>query len=105
MSGTPKVSISVPDEALLQWAKERSERTGLSLSAVFTGALRFERQLEARRLMLEEMGPEFRATPEERAAIRAEWEGGPRWDPKGARATKAKKKTVRSALSKKRRAA
>lgn len=104
MSSTPKVSISVPDEALLQWAKDRSEKTGRSLSAVFTDALRFERQLEARRLMLEEMGPEFRATPQEKAAIRAEWEGGPRWDSKAAPATKAKKK-VRSALSKTRRAA
>jgi hypothetical protein len=103
MSSTPKVSISVPDEALLQWAKERSERTGLSLSAVFTEALRFERQLEARRLMLEEMGPEFQASPKEKAAIRAEWEGGPRWEPK---AVPAKKKAAaRAAPSKKRRAA
>lgn len=38
MSSTAKVSISVPDEDLLQWAKERSEKTGVSLSAVFTEA-------------------------------------------------------------------
>jgi hypothetical protein len=104
MSSTAKISISVPDEALLAWAKERSEKTGLSLSAVFTDALRFARQLEARRLMLEEMGPEFRATAEEKAAIRAEWEGGPRWEPKTAPAKKTKT-TSRAAPSRKRRAA
>lgn len=77
MSSTAKVSISVPDEDLLRWAKERSEKTGMSLSAVFTEAVRFERQMEARRQFLEEMGPEGVPTPEEAAAIRAEWETGP----------------------------
>ena len=74
MSSTAKVSISVPDEDLLRWAKERSAKTGVSLSAVFTEAVRFERQMEARRQFLEEMGAEGRPTPEEAAAIRAEWE-------------------------------
>jgi hypothetical protein len=74
MSTTAKLSISVPDEDLLEWAKERSRKTGVSLSAVFTEAVRFERQMEARRLFLKEMGTEGRPTPEEAAAIRAEWE-------------------------------
>ncbi|MDB5212659.1 MAG: hypothetical protein JWO86_586 [Myxococcaceae bacterium] len=73
MSSTAKVSISVPDEGLLQWAKERSKKTGMSLSAVFTDAVRFERQMEARRQFLDEMGADGRPTPEEAAAIRAEW--------------------------------
>ena len=49
MSSTAKVSVSVPDEDLLRWAKERSEKRGVSLSAVFTEAVRLERQMEARR--------------------------------------------------------
>jgi len=73
MSSTAKVSISVPDEDLLKWAKERSEKAGISLSAVFTEALRIERQMEARRLFLQEMGAGGRPTPAEAAAIRAEW--------------------------------
>ena len=77
MSSTAKVSVSVPDEDLLRWAKERSEKRGVSLSAVFTEAVRLERQMEARRLFLEEVGAAGRPTPEEGAAIRAEWESGP----------------------------
>jgi hypothetical protein len=74
MSGTAKVSISVPDAELLRWAKQRSERTGVSLSAVFMEAVRIERQMEARRRFLAEMGAAGVPTPEEAAAIRAEWE-------------------------------
>lgn len=77
VSNTAKVSISIPDEGLLEWAKERSVKSGVSLSAVFTEALRFERQMEARRQFLEEMGPAGRPSAEEAAAIRAEWAGGP----------------------------
>ena len=73
MAATAKVSISVADPDLLAWARRRSKRTGLSLSAVFTEAVRLERQMEARDAFLEAEGPEGRATPEEMAAIRAEW--------------------------------
>lgn len=68
-----KVSISVADPDLLAWARRRSKRTGMSLSAVFTEAVRFERQMEARAAFLDAEGPEGRATPAEMAAIRAEW--------------------------------
>ena len=73
MAGTAKISISVNDPALLAWARQRSKRTGLSLSAVFTGAIRLERQMEARAAFLEAEGPDGRATPAEMEAIRAEW--------------------------------
>ncbi len=72
MSSAAKVSISVPDKDLLRWAKQRSEKTGVSLSALFTEALRFERQMESRRQLLEETGYEGVPTPEEAEAIRAE---------------------------------
>lgn len=77
MANTAKVSISVPDTDLLEWAKKRSKRTGVSLSALFTDALRFERQMEARKLFLEAEGLDGRATPEEMAEIRREWGGSP----------------------------
>lgn len=74
MSNTAKVSISVSDPDLLKWAKQRSKILGVSLSSLFTSALRFERQLEARRVFLETEGLEGRATQEEMAEIRAEWD-------------------------------
>lgn len=72
MSSTAKVSISVPDEGLLKWAKERSAKLGVSLSALVSDALRFERQMEARRAFVAELGAAAVPTPEEAAAIRAE---------------------------------
>jgi hypothetical protein len=74
MSNTAKISISIADPDLLAWAKKRAEQTGVSLSAVFTEAVRIERQTQARRRLLEEYGPDAIPTPEESAAIRAEWE-------------------------------
>jgi hypothetical protein len=73
MSSTAKISISVPDEDLLSWAKKRSKTTGQSLSSVFIDAVRFERQMEARRTFLAELGAEAVPTAEEVAAIHAEW--------------------------------
>ena len=77
MAPTQKISISVADPQLLAWARQRSREKGLSLSAVFTEAVRSERQMEARRAFLEAEGPDGRATPEEMAAIRAEWGEAP----------------------------
>lgn len=73
MSSTAKISISVADPDLLAWARRRSKRTGASLSAMFTEAMRLERQMEAREAFLAAEGPEGRATPDEMEAIRAEW--------------------------------
>ena len=77
-----KISISVPDAELLQWVKELAESEGKSLSAVFTDAVRFRRQLDARRAFLETWPERPPLTDEDRAAIRAEWAGGPRYEPR-----------------------
>ncbi len=73
MAATAKISISVADPDLLAWARRRSKRAGVSLSAVFTEAMRLERQMEARETYLAAEGPAGRASPEEMQAIRAEW--------------------------------
>ena len=73
MAATAKISISIADPELLTWARNRSKRTGMSLSAVFTEAVRFERQMEARDAFLTAAGPDGRARPDEMEAIRAEW--------------------------------
>jgi hypothetical protein len=108
MSNTAKISISVPDESLLEWAKERSAKLGVSLSAVFMDAVRIERQMEARRTFLASWPERPKLTPEDHAAINAEWEGGPRYEPRGEPKTpqyKAKKKARVATTPKKRRAA
>jgi hypothetical protein len=43
-----KISISVADRALLEWAKEPALRDGVSVSAVFTDAVRCAQQHDAR---------------------------------------------------------
>lgn len=67
-----KISISIPDPQLLEWAKQRAEREGSSLSAVFTEAVRVARQQEARDRYLEWAGPVGKLTPAREAEIRAE---------------------------------
>ena len=76
MSNTAKISISVAEPELLSWAKRRAERTGVSLSSVFTEAVRLERQIEARGRVVEWIGPDAKPTTDEAAAIVAEWGGG-----------------------------
>jgi hypothetical protein len=68
-----KISISVPDPALLEWAKRLAEREGRSLSAVFTEALRRERQRDARLRVEKWLGSAGELTPEREAAILADW--------------------------------
>jgi hypothetical protein len=68
-----KISISVAEPTLLAWAKERAEREGVSLSSVFTEAIRRERQQEARERILAWLGPAAALTPEREAEILAEW--------------------------------
>ena len=75
MSNTAKISISVAEPDLLSWAKQRAERTGVSLSSVFTEAVRLERQIEARGRVIEWIGPDAKPTPDEAASIVAEWGG------------------------------
>jgi hypothetical protein len=67
-----KISISVPDPKLLEWAKVRAEREGVSLSAVFNEAVRLARQYEARLRVLDWLGPASAMSPAREAEIRAE---------------------------------
>jgi hypothetical protein len=66
-----KLSVSLGAEEAA-WARKQAEATGVSLSAVLTEALRRQRQSEARRRLLEELGTDD-ITEEDLAAIRAEW--------------------------------
>jgi hypothetical protein len=91
MSTTAKVSISVAEPELLAWAKERAERRGVSLSSVFTEAVRLERQIEARGRVLEWIGPDAKPTAAEAAAIVAEWD-----EPSIARAARRKRSPKRA---------
>jgi hypothetical protein len=67
-----KVSISVADPSLLAWAKEQAEREGKSLSAVFTEAVRRDRQRDARMRVEQWLGDVGVLTPEKEAEIIAE---------------------------------
>lgn len=73
-----KVSISVAEPELLAWAKQRASREGMSLSAVFTEAVRRERQQEARERVLAWLGPAATLTPEREADLLAEWSEPPK---------------------------
>jgi hypothetical protein len=79
---TNKISVSISDTELLEWAQARATREGKSLSAVIVAALRFEHQLEQRRNYLASWPERPKLTAEETAAIHAEWAGGPRYEPK-----------------------
>lgn len=68
---TEKVSVSLATEDLA-WARQKAESGETSLSAVLSAALRRERQYEARGRLLEELGTDD-ITPEDLAAVRAEW--------------------------------
>ncbi len=68
-----KVSISVADPALLEGAKEQAERDGVSLSAVFTEAVRRERQRDARVRVEKWLGSAGALTLQREAEILTEW--------------------------------
>jgi hypothetical protein len=71
MAKVEKISVSLTPEEL-KAARRRAKRMGLSLSAVLNEALRFQRQMEARRQLLDELGTDD-ITPEDIAKVRAEW--------------------------------
>jgi len=73
-----KISISVPDARLLEWARARAERDESSLSAVFTEAVRFARQQEARDRYLELVGSVGPLTAAAETAIRKELQVEPK---------------------------
>jgi hypothetical protein len=70
MRATEKVSVSLAVEDV-EWARKKAEQDDKSLSAVLTEALRRQRQSEARRRLLAELGTDD-LTPEELEAARAE---------------------------------
>ena len=70
MRATEKVSVSLAAEDV-DWARKKAEQDGKSLSAVLSEALRRQRQSEARRRLLEELGTDD-LTQEELDAARAE---------------------------------
>jgi hypothetical protein len=81
-----KISISVADRALLEWAKERALRDGVSLSAVFTDAVRRAQQRDARQRVEKWLGSAGKLTPERGREIRTELgEGEPKDTRKGKR--------------------
>lgn len=75
---TAKISISVAEPELLEWAKRRAEQQGVSLSAVVTEALRRARQEQARGRALVWLGSAAALTPEREAEIAREWNAAPR---------------------------
>jgi len=70
MRATEKVSVSLAVEDV-EWARKKAEQDDKSLSAVLTEALRRQRQSEARRRLLAELGTDD-LTPEDLEAARAE---------------------------------
>jgi hypothetical protein len=70
-AATEKVSVSLAVEDV-EWARQKAERDEMSFSAVVSEALRRQRQSEARRRLLAELGTAD-ITPDDLAAIEAEW--------------------------------
>ena len=71
-TSSEKISVSIGKREL-RWARERAQRAHVSLSAVFTEAVRLARQHEARLALLQWLGPKAQPTRDEEAAIRKEW--------------------------------
>ena len=70
MAKAEKLSVSI-EKHELAWARAHAKRSGKSLSAVLTEALREKRRAEAMDRLLQRLRAN-RITPEQMAAIRAE---------------------------------
>jgi len=85
---TVKVSVSLNREDVAVLRRRAKESYGGNLSAAFSEAAKWLRQREARRRLIDALGgPSL--TPEASLAIEAEQAGGPRYEPKKARRTRA----------------
>jgi hypothetical protein len=73
MARAAKLSVSIQKEEL-EWAREEAERTGTSVSAVLTEALRRQRRAQAMRRLLKKLGAD-KISDRQMAAIRAELYG------------------------------
>lgn len=71
VSSSPAAAITLASEDLA-WAQARAECQGTTVSAVVTEAVRRQRQNEARRRLLVELGTDDLTEPE-LAAVEAEW--------------------------------
>lgn len=67
-----KVSVSITAEELA-WARSQAKAEHVSVSAVVSRALRVERQMHARRRVIERLG--IHSTPKQREEVRREWQG------------------------------
>jgi hypothetical protein len=85
---TVKVSVSLDKEDLAALKREARQSHDGNLSAAFAEAARWIRQREARRRLIEQLGGPT-LTPEAAAAIAAEQQGGPRYQPKKPRRKRA----------------
>jgi hypothetical protein len=86
---TVKVSVSLDREDVAALKRRARESYGGNLSAAFAEAARWIRQREARRRLIGQLGGPT-LTPESAAAIDAEQEGGPRYEPKKSRSKRRK---------------
>jgi hypothetical protein len=81
---TVKVSVSLDRADVAALKRRARESHAGNLSAAFSEAAKWLRQREARRRLIEKLGGPT-LTPEAAAAIDAEQEGGPRYEPKNLR--------------------
>ena len=85
---TVKLSVSLDRDDVAVMKRLARESYGGNLSAAFAAAAHWLRQREARRRLIGMLGGPT-LTPASAAAIDAEQEGGPRYEPKKARRTRA----------------
>ena len=85
---TVKVSVSLNREDVAALKRRANESYAGNLSAAFAEAARLIRQREARRRLVDRLGGAT-LTPESAAALDAEQQGGPRYEPKKPRRTRA----------------
>jgi hypothetical protein len=85
---TVKVSVSLDRDDFAVLKREAKESFGGNLSAAFSEAARWIRQREARRRLIDDLGGPT-LTARSAAAIDAEQAGGPRYEPKKSRRTRA----------------
>ena len=85
---TVKVSVSLDKEDLAALKRQAKESFQGNLSAAFAEAARWIRQREARRRLIAKLGGPT-LTGESAAAIDAEQDGGPRYEPKKTKAKRA----------------
>ena len=85
---TLKVSVSLDRNDVAALKRQARQFHHGNLSAAFAEAARWIRQREARRRLIAKLGGPT-LTPESARAIDAEQSGGPRYEPKRARRTRA----------------